>query len=166
MSMSEEDLAKHRALLALEASSKRDERTWVPIREIETIFRPSFTTRDGQEYRATDYGHSAFMMEVKGKHRKEKGRPIPEHLDQFPFEPIRSERRLKSGCVAGDRINHSVFGPGVILSISTAETILNFDKTGLKSIPTANAHECLRKEAPTTTETTPERARRARAQSE
>ena len=52
--MSDEDLAKHNELLQL-VRAEQEKRTWVPIRKIETVFRPSFTTRDGATYKASDY---------------------------------------------------------------------------------------------------------------
>src|ERR1022692_3032221 len=48
MEISEGDLAKHKQLMEIEGSDK-NRRTWVPFREIETVFRPSFKTHEGQD---------------------------------------------------------------------------------------------------------------------
>jgi hypothetical protein len=143
MEISEGDLAKHNQLLKIEGSDE-NRRTWVPFREIETVFRPSFTTHDGQDWNASDYGHRAFPMEVKGKHLDR--RRVPKYaLDRTPLEPIRSDRRLPGGYAAGDRVAHGCFGVGVILSISPTATIFQFN-SGLKSVPTLSAYQQLRNE--------------------
>ena len=139
--MTEEELAKHSDLVRLEDAERaeREKRTWVPIRENKTVFRPSFTTRNGSAYKASDYGYATFPMEVKGKHRSDTSATSKYTLDRNPLPPIKSERRLSEGFAAGDRIYHAVFGPGIILSISRTETIFQFN-TGLRSFPTAKAH--------------------------
>ncbi|MBS1856134.1 MAG: hypothetical protein JST11_12265 [Acidobacteria bacterium] len=139
--MSEEDVIKHNELLQLERAERasREERTWVPLREVKTILRPSFTSSGGLTYKASDYGHAAFPMDVKGKHRGGGSATSAYALDRNPLHPVKSNRRLSGGFAAGDRIYHPVFGPGIILSIARAETILQFN-TGLRSFPTVSAH--------------------------
>jgi hypothetical protein len=143
--MSYQDYLKHMDLVALATKWEEEVgRNWVPWREDEVIFSRHFT-KEGVRYDASDYGHKAFPMTTGGKY-VEINRPAKPRVDVPIVEPILSARTLPGGLVAGDRIEHAVHGPGMILSMARGgETVLLFDWAGLKRIPTATAHLVLRR---------------------
>lgn len=136
--MSEAERRCHRVYLQAVDMDREQQRKWAPLRDLETIFRKSVTPAGGPTRFASDYGHKAFPMLMRGAPRREEMKPSAFALSE-PLYPIRSDRRLKFGFAAGDIVRHNSFGLGLILSIAPQETILQFD-SGLRSVPTRNAH--------------------------
>lgn len=74
------------------------------------------TPTDGPTRRASDYGHQAFPMLVRGALQRDEHKPSGFALNAEPLPPIMSERRLKCGFAAGDFVRHDLYGIGLILS--------------------------------------------------
>jgi len=110
------------------------------MREEITIFRRS-KGKGNDKSLAKDFGHKAFPITMKGKHRKEpSNRAAVKH-----YEVIPSREKLKGGIGVGDRVRHSVLGHGTVLSITPTDTILDFDAVGLRLYATGRAHDQLTK---------------------
>ena len=137
--MSEAERQCHKVYLQAVEADRDQQRTFVPIRNDEVIFRTSVTPEDGPTRHASDYGHRAFPMLVKGAFKRDEGKPSAFALNAEPLQPVRSERRLKGGFSAGDFVWHDLFGIGLILSVAPQEAIFQFN-CGLRSAPTRNAH--------------------------
>jgi hypothetical protein len=137
--MSDAERQCHRVYLQAEAADRDQKRTFVPVHNDEVIFRASMTPGEAPTRRASDYGHQAFPMLVRGERRRDKREASAFALNAEPLNPIRSERRLKYGFAAGDTVLHHLFGVGLILSIAPQETIFQYN-SGLRSAPTRNAH--------------------------
>ena len=110
------------------------------MREEITIFRRS-KGKGNEKFLAEDYGHRAFPITMKGKHRKEPTNSVAAQQ----YEIIPSREKLKGGIGVGDRVRHSVLGNGTVLSITATDTIFEFDAVGLRLCPTVRAYEHLAK---------------------